>query len=249
MPPDYTGGPMAALFPASEILPERESQRIAPGIVLLAHRIGLREQAELLTGAREQARRLAGTPLRMHQPRWAGGTMSAFMMSVGMHWDPRTRGYVRELEGQAVPPLPEVLRGLAVTSVREAAELCQELQPWAGEGAFVPQTALINYYSDTAGMGMHQDLFEASKAPVVSISLGNATRFRVGNTEHRGKPWQDIVLCSGDVLIFGGPARDIFHGVMEILPDTSPEGLDLREGRINITVRQVELRPEMQGQR
>jgi alkylated DNA repair protein (DNA oxidative demethylase) len=60
--------------------------------------------------------------------------------------------------------------------------------------------------------------------------------FRIGGVT-RGGPTQGVRLQSGDVLVFGGPARLAFHGVTKVLPGTStllPQG-----GRINLTMRRV----------
>ncbi|MEM7190737.1 MAG: alpha-ketoglutarate-dependent dioxygenase AlkB, partial [Pseudomonadota bacterium] len=71
-------------------------------------------------------------------------------------------------------------------------------------------------------------------APVLSISLGDPARFRIGGTD-RNDPTQSTVLRSGDVLVMGGPARLAFHGVDRIMfgdGDLLPGG-----GRINLTLR------------
>jgi alkylated DNA repair protein (DNA oxidative demethylase) len=104
-----------------------------------------------------------------------------------------------------------------------------------------PQACLVNYYAPTARMGLHQDRDEEDfAAPVVSISLGDACRFRVGGTA-RGGPTRSLKLSSGDVVVLGGAARLAFHGVDRLYPGTStllagwfPEG-----GRINLTLRRV----------
>ena len=44
---------------------------------------------------------------------------------------------------------------------------------------------------------------------------------------------------SGDALVFGGPARRAHHGVKAPREATGPETTGLKEGRINITMRQV----------
>ena len=104
-----------------------------------------------------------------------------------------------------------------------------------------PEACLVNYYAPTARMGLHQDRDEEDfAAPVVSISLGDACRFRVGGTT-RGGPTRSLKLSSGDVVVLGGAARLAFHGVDRLYPGTStllagwfPEG-----GRINLTLRRV----------
>jgi alkylated DNA repair protein (DNA oxidative demethylase) len=91
-------------------------------------------------------------------------------------------------------------------------------------------------------MGMHQDKDEASLEPVVSLSIGDACQFRFGNTEGRGRPFEDVVLESGDLFVFGGPSRLAFHGVTKIFPETAPHECGIDSGRINITLRVTGLR-------
>ena len=49
-----------------------------------------------------------------------------------------------------------------------------------------------------------------------------------------------FTLISGDVIVFGGPKRLAFHGIPQTRPETLPEGCGLKEGRINITFRQLD---------
>ena len=100
-----------------------------------------------------------------------------------------------------------------------------------------PEACLVNYYSDDAKMGLHQDRDErVFDAPVLSVSLGNDCLFRVGGTSRGGKT-QSLRLRSGDVLKLSGPSRLAFHGVDRIYPDTS--GLLKAQGRLNLTLRRV----------
>jgi alkylated DNA repair protein (DNA oxidative demethylase) len=100
-----------------------------------------------------------------------------------------------------------------------------------------PEACLINFYGPTAKMGLHQDRDEADfAAPVVSISLGDSCRFRIGGLK-RSAPTQSFRLASGDVLVLGGDARLAFHGVDRIYPGTS--SLLAEGGRINLTLRRV----------
>lgn len=100
-----------------------------------------------------------------------------------------------------------------------------------------PEACLVNFYSDTARMGLHQDRDERDfAAPVVSISLGDDCLFRVGGTACTD-PTVSFRLSSGDVVVLGGEGRLAFHGVDRIYPRTST--LLKNGGRINLTLRRV----------
>ena len=77
--------------------------------------------------------------------------------------------------------------------------------------------------------------------PVVSFSIGDAAEFLYGD-QRDVELAKKITLESGDVLIFGGKSRHIFHGVASIKPDTAPKPLleasNLRPGRLNLTFRE-----------
>lgn len=100
-----------------------------------------------------------------------------------------------------------------------------------------PDCCLINFYGENARMGMHQDRDEASfDWPVVSVSLGDDGLFRIGNLTRGGKT-ESVWLNSGDVVVMGGEARLVYHGVDRIRFRSSrllPKG-----GRINLTLRVV----------
>ena len=120
----------------------------------------------------------------------------------------------------------------------DAARISPDLAPWAA--AYRADVALVNYYPPGSSMGLHVDAMEESPAPVVSLSIGDEALFRMGGTEGRSKPWDDVLLMSGDLLVFGGPARRAYHGVPRIRPGTPPAGCGVAEGRLNITIRQVD---------
>lgn len=112
-----------------------------------------------------------------------------------------------------------------------------ELWREVGEFALPPEACLVNFYSETAKMGLHQDRDEQNfAAPVVSVSLGDACLFRFGGT-NRNHQTQSIRLSSGDVIVLGGDGRLAFHGVDRIYPGTST--LLKGTGRINLTLRRV----------
>lgn len=107
-----------------------------------------------------------------------------------------------------------------------------------------PEACLINHYGPKARMGLHQDRDEKDfSAPVLSISLGDSARFRLGGP-HRQDPSAAFDLVSGDVMRLSGQTRLAFHGIDKVMPGTStllsawpdlfPQG-----GRLNLTLRRV----------
>lgn len=155
-----------------------------------------------------------------------GAPMSVRMTSAGRFgWYSDRKGYRyidRHPSGSAWPPIPD--RVLAIWRVLSGA-------------ARDPECCLLNWYGPEAKMGLHQDRDEADLSqPVLSVSLGDDGLFRVGNLD-RGGPTESVWLRSGDVLVMGGPARLLHHGIDRIAPGTSP--LLARPGRINLTLRVV----------
>jgi alkylated DNA repair protein (DNA oxidative demethylase) len=107
--------------------------------------------------------------------------------------------------------------------------------------SFTPDLCIVNFYDAAGRMGLHQDKDEqpaslAAGLPVVSVSLGDTARFLFGGLRRRD-PVQTLPLESGDVFVFGGPARLRYHGVQRTMPGTAPAALGL-EGRINLTFRE-----------
>lgn len=169
-------------------------------------------------------------PLRAAKVR--GHEMSVQTDCLGWHWRPYQ--YTREavdVNGNRVLAFPDWM-----VSVGRRALVAATGDSRAGDD-FVPDTALVNFYDSAARMGMHQDKDERSRAPVVSLSIGDTCKFRFGNTESRNRPYQDLDLASGDLFVFGGASRLAFHGVQKVYPGTAPLGCGLEDGRINITMR------------
>ena len=99
------------------------------------------------------------------------------------------------------------------------------------------EACLVNFYEVKARMGLHQDRDEDElDAPVVSLSLGDTALFRFGGTI-RSDPTRSIKLESGDAVVFGGPARLMFHGIDRVI--SGHRGVLKDTGRINLTLRRV----------
>ncbi len=184
----------------------------------------------------EQFRLWALPPAGLRHPRVpAGHLMSVQSVCLGWHWQPYAYSRTADdTDGAPVKQMPDDVIRLSRRAVAEAGI------DWAG-GPFEPDAAIVNLYEPGARLGLHQDGEEPSEAPVVTISLGDTCTFRMAGVERRTGPFTDISLRSGDLLVFGGRNRRIYHGVTKVLDGTAPAWLGLPPGRLSITVRQTGL--------
>ncbi len=193
---------------------------------------GVRHFPEYLDRARQEAlvetirAVVAEAPLFVPVMPGTGKPMSVRMSNCGpLGWvTDKERGYryqtTHPVTGRPWPEMPAVL-----------------LDIWNDVSGYekAPQACLVNFYSDDAKMGLHQDKDEQDlKAPVVSISLGNSCLFRIGGLSRNDRT-QSIKLGSGDIVVLGGEGRLCFHGVDRIYPATST--LLKSGGRINLTLK------------
>lgn len=135
--------------------------------------------------------------------------------------------YVRQdpETGHDWPPMPAVFRCLACEAANRA-----------GFGDFDPDACLINRYLPGTRLSLHQDRDERDlDAPIVSVSLGIPARFRFGG-HARGDKTVNVPLFHGDILVWGGPDRLRFHGVLPLRPAQHPL---LGAVRINLTFRKA----------
>lgn len=221
---------MSSLFDA---LPQRP-RTVAPGAVHIPGWLDLARQRRLVEACREFGR----GPVPYRAATLPGGhDMSVQTLCLGWHWRPYK--YTRtadDVNGARVPDFPAWLADWGRQALADA------YGDPAAASAYHPDTALVNFYADTARMGMHQDKDEQADFPVVSLSVGDDCLFRFGNAETRTKPYTDIRLRSGDLFVFGGPARFAYHGVPRIYPGTADPGCGLAAGRLNLTMRVTGLR-------
>lgn len=197
---------------------------VAPGVRLLPGRLDRATQEALVGELRDIAR--AAPFFSPLMPR-TGKPFSVRMTNCGpLGWVSDRTGYryqpVHPTTGLPWPAMPDRLLALwdEVTGYPHRPEAC-----------------LVNFYEGEAKMGLHQDRDEADfDAPLLSVSLGDSCRFRLGGSERSART-RSFELASGDVLVLAGPARLAFHGVDRILPGTST--LLSGGGRINLTLRRV----------
>jgi alkylated DNA repair protein (DNA oxidative demethylase) len=185
----------------------REPRQIAlePGITLLeayADAVALKAGIEAVA---------AQAPFR-HLTTPGGGTMSVAMTNCG------PLGWVSDRSGYRYAPL-DPLTGKRWPAMPPAfTELAQRCAAAAGFTRFAPDACLINRYEPGARMGAHRDADEQNFAqPIVSASLGLPATFVFYGLE-RGGQGAPLVLTSGDVLVWGGPARLRYHAVRPLRP-------------------------------
>ncbi|PCJ94268.1 MAG: alkylated DNA repair dioxygenase [Hyphomicrobiales bacterium] len=198
---------------------------LAPGIDLYPQFFELQAQKTLVDLVRDIVRQ---APLFQPTMPKTGKAFSVKMSNCGsLGWVADKTGYRYQANHPTTakpwPPIPQMLDDVWTKLTSNE----------AGKA----QACLINYYDPSAKMGLHQDRDEQNlQAPVVSISLGDDCRFRIGGLTRSG-PTQSLTLHSGDVLVLGGENRLAFHGVERIYPGTST--LLSAPGRINLTLRRV----------
>jgi alkylated DNA repair protein (DNA oxidative demethylase) len=200
-------------------------ETLTEGAVLLPG-FALADEAKLIGQCLDIA---ATTPFRnMVTP--GGFRMSVAMTNCGaLGWVTDRRGYRYAPDdpetGKPWPPMPPRFLNLA----RSAADA-------AGFRDFTPDACLINRYAPGARMSLHQDKDELDRTqPIVSVSLGLPAVFQFGGQARSDRPVR-IPLQSGDVVVWGGPARLAFHGVAPLAAGTHPI---LGAARINLTFRKA----------
>ena len=161
----------------------------------------------------------------------SGGAYSAKITSCGtVGWWSDAQGYrYTENDPRSGKPWPRMPK-LFLKSLKPA------LYGTSAEG-FEPDACLINHYTKSARMGLHQDKDEADFShPIITISLGATADFLIGG-EKRSDPPQLIIVESGDIVIMGGKSRMRFHSIRKIYPGSSP--LANLDGRISLTFRKA----------
>ena len=211
------------LFDRAEVLPAREV--IAEGAMLLrgfARPIqhGLLAAVDDITGQ---------APFR-HLTTPGGYRMSVAMTNCGgFGWVSDRTGYRYDPNdpdsGHPWPEMPPVFRELAGQAAAQA-----------GFADFRPEACLVNRYEPGARLSLHQDRDENNyDAPIVSVSLGLPATFLWGGLKRADKTVR-YRLEHGDVVVWGGPSRLVFHGVG---PLADGEHALLGRRRVNLTFRKV----------
>lgn len=144
-------------------------------------------------------------------------------------WYSDRRGYRYEMTdpvtGKNWPAIPSHIGKIITDAAKKA-----------GFPNFKADTCFINRYEPNVRLTAHIDQDEVDfNQPIVSVSLGVSAIFQIFGEIRGGKPL-NIPLHSGDLLIFGGPARRLYHGVKKLEQSHHPLTGD---NRINLTFRKA----------
>jgi alkylated DNA repair protein (DNA oxidative demethylase) len=205
--------------------PPPDVERLGEGAVVLRG-FALPDAAGLVAAVAEIA---AAAPFR-HMITPGGFQMSVAMTSCGeAGWVTDRRGYRYARDdpdsGRPWPSMPPLFRHLAARAA--VAD---------GFPRFVPDACLINRYAPETKLSLHRDEDERDlAAPVVSVSLGLPATFLWGGLSRKDRLLR-MRLESGDVVVWGGPARLVYHGVAPLADGDHP--LTGRT-RINLTLRKA----------
>ncbi len=162
-------------------------------------------------------------------------TPGGFRMSVAMTncgalgWVTDRKGYrydaIDPETQRPWPPMPDCFLELAKGAAEEA-----------GFPSFVPDACLMNRYQPGARLSLHQDKDERDfSQPIVSVSLGLPAVFLYGGEERTDKT-RRVAVVHGDTVVWGGPARLRYHGVMPLRDGIHPL---LGGYRFNLTFRKA----------
>jgi alkylated DNA repair protein (DNA oxidative demethylase) len=208
---------------ASSLEPRKED--LCPGAFVLRG-FALPDEAGLLDALRDVT---AKAPLR-HMLTPGGFRMSVAMTNCGqLGWVTDRKGYRYDAtdpeSGLPWPPMPSSFLKLAKNAAAEA-----------GFPDFVPDACLINRYETGAKLSLHQDKDERDfSAPIVSVSLGIPAVFLFGGLNRADKT-KRLPVRHGDVVVWGGPARLRYHGVMPLKQGRHDL---LGADRVNLTFRKA----------
>ena len=198
---------------------------LCAGAVVL-RRFALAHEAAILAALDDITR---AAPFR-HMTTPGGFLMSVAMTNCGRYgWVTDRSGYRYDTtdpaSGKPWPVMPDVFLRLAQAAATSA-----------GFDGFTPDACLINRYQPGTRLSLHQDRNERDfDAPIVSVSLGIAATFQFGGARREDKPLR-VPLTHGDVVVWGGPARLHYHGVLPLKEATHPV---LGNQRINLTFRKA----------
>lgn len=205
----------------TQLAAEPTHEEIYPGAILMRG-LAVKQELEFFRAVQDI---LAASPLR-HATTPSGLPMQVMVSDCGTAEGFHRRWNPDNPNGRKMwPPMPQ---GLVDFAIRCAVR--------SGFPKFRPDSCHINRYQAGTKLGIHQDRHEFDLyQPIVSLSLGLECIFLLGGFQRTDKT-KRILLEHGDVLVWGGPSRMRFHGVLPVKPGSHPL---TGSYRYNLTFRKV----------
>jgi alkylated DNA repair protein (DNA oxidative demethylase) len=204
---------------------QAQREELCPGAIVLRG-FAIQDEAAIFAKVRDIT---TAAPFR-HMVTPGGYRMSVAITNCGCYgWVTDRTGYrydrINPENGKPWPSMPDVFLKLA-----------QDAAASAGFPNYVPDACLVNRYEPGARLSLHQDKNERDfDAPIVSVSLGISAVFLWGGLHRADKPMR-VQLTHGDVMVWGGPARLHYHGVLPLKDGYHPLAGTCR---INLTFRKA----------
>ena len=162
-------------------------------------------------------------------------TPGGFRMSVAMT-NCGELGWVSDRTGYRYDPIDPQTGAHWPAMPAHFRDVAQRAAAAAGFEGFEPDACLINRYSPGTRLSLHRDYDEKDlHAPIVSVSLGVSATFLWGGLQ-RGDRTRRIALDSGDVVVWGGDSRFVYHGIAPLPERDHPL---TGSHRINLTFRKA----------
>ncbi|KAL5996813.1 hypothetical protein ACLOJK_007733 [Asimina triloba] len=216
-----------------------QARELRSGMFLLEAYLSQSEQVEII----KERHKLGLGPGGLYQPGYKDGAkLRRHMMCLGKDWDPETGAYRnrRAIDDAVTPSIPDRFKVLVDRALKDSQS---DVLP-----SMKPDICIVNFYTNTGKLGLHQDKDDSIESlraglPVVSFSIGDSAEFLYGDERDVEKA-KKVTLKTGDVLIFGGESRHVFHGVPSISPGSAPKPIidetGLRPGHLNLTLSSIE---------
>lgn len=261
---EYTSIIKAGLSPTTE-LDAKQAELIQSGMVVIRRCMSLELQQKIINLVRETGLSNAGFYIPTYENN-AHQKLQMLCYGQHWNLLTRKYEARRSnFDNQPVPTIPNLLAELSQTLMQIVRDFIQASGSDPLPETYKPEILICNFYSTAVGrLGVHQDRDESPSSlkhgmPILSLSIGDDADFIWGNTREAAESYSIaatsgngpagkaknsqraggglVRLRSGDVMVFGGKSRMVYHGVERIHPNTAPRGLALRPGRLNLTFR------------
>lgn len=153
-------------------------------------------------------------------------------MCLGLYWNPLDYLYYDKIPGKGVS-----CHKIPYELVNLSRDILERFYPTP---CYIPQSVMVNYYTEKSSMGIHVDKDEPFKeAPIIGLNFGSTCRFIY---EDENTEMKEVRIPGNSIYIFGGTARLMRHGLGSIYSKTLSPGSEAflnNKERLNLTIRQV----------